>query len=133
MSQAYRSTVDLSLDNPFGLLMRQTHHWAALVFLAAIVMHLMRIFFTGAFRRPRELNWLIGLVMLMTALLEGFAGYSLPDDLPSGMGLAIAYAVVLSIPLLGGPLGYLLWDGAFPAATPSRAGSTPHTCWSFRR
>ena len=114
MSQAYRSTVDLSLDNPFGLLMRQTHHWAALVFLAAIVMHLMRIFFTGAFRRPRELNWLIGLVMLMTALLEGFAGYSLPDDLPSGMGLAIAYAVVLSIPLLGGPLGYLLWDGAFP-------------------
>jgi ubiquinol-cytochrome c reductase cytochrome b subunit len=114
MSQAYRSTVDLSLDNPFGLLMRQTHHWAALVFLAAIVMHLMRIFFTGAFRRPRELNWLIGLVMLMTALLEGFAGYSLPDDLPSGMGLAIAYAVVLSIPVLGGPLGYLFWDGAFP-------------------
>ncbi len=114
MSEAYRSTVDLSLDNPFGLLMRQTHHWAALVFIAAIVMHLMRIFFTGAFRRPREINWLIGLVMLMAAILEGFAGYSLPDDLPSGMGLAIAYAVALSLPVIGAPFAYLLWDGAYP-------------------
>jgi quinol---cytochrome-c reductase cytochrome b subunit len=114
MSAAYRSTVDLSLNNPFGLLMRQTHHWAALMFVAAILVHLMRIFFTGAFRRPRELNWLIGLVMLMLAIVEGFAGYSLPDDLPSGMGLAIAYAVALSVPVVGGLLGYLLWDGAFP-------------------
>jgi len=126
MSAAYRSTVDLSLDNPFGLLMRQTHHWAALVFIAAIVMHLMRIFFTGAFRRPRELNWVIGLVMLLAAMGEGFAGYSLPDDLPSGMGLAIAYSVALATPVIGGPLGYLMWDGAFPggAAFESRLYTT---------
>ena len=60
--------------NPFGLLMRQTHHWAALVFVAAIVMHLMRIFFTGAFRRPREINWLIGLVMLIARDPRGVRG-----------------------------------------------------------
>ena len=84
-----------------GLLIRQTHHWAALVFVAAIVLHLMRVFFTGAFRKPRELNWFIGLTLLTLALLEGFTGYSLPDDLLSGMGLAIAYSVALSIPIVG--------------------------------
>ncbi len=114
MTDAYRSTVDLSLDNGTGLLMRQTHHWAALVFIAAMLMHLLRVFFTGAFRKPRELTYLIGLTMLVLAIVEGFAGYSLPDDLPSGMGLAIAYAVTLSLPLVGAPLAYLMWDGPFP-------------------
>ena len=105
----------LSLDVEGGLLIRQTHHWAALVFLASIVLHLARVFFTGAFRRPRELTWYVGLTMLMLALIEGFAGYSLPDDLLSGMGLAIAYSVVLSLPLIGAPLAHLAWGGEFPA------------------
>ena len=91
MSEAYRSVLDLSFNVPAGLLFRQTHHWAADVFIAAIVLHLMRIFFTGAYRKPRDLNYYIGLTMLMLAILEGFAGYSLVDDLLSGMGLAIAY------------------------------------------
>jgi ubiquinol-cytochrome c reductase cytochrome b subunit len=104
----------ISFEVPGGLLLRQTHHWAALVFLVAIVMHLLRIFFTGAFRKPRELNWIIGLTMLMLGIFEGFAGYSLADDLISGMGLAIAYSVAMSIPVVGGDLSHLVWAGEFP-------------------
>ena len=116
MSQAYRSAVDMSFEVKAGLLMRQTHHWAADVFLVAIVLHLLRVFFTGAFRKPRDLVWYVGVMMLGAAMLEGFLGYSLVDDLLSGMGLAIAYSVVLSIPLIGGNLALLLWDGPFPGA-----------------
>ncbi|HEX3802034.1 MAG TPA: cytochrome bc complex cytochrome b subunit [Solirubrobacteraceae bacterium] len=116
MSEAYRSVLNLSLDVPVGLLMRQTHHWAADVFIAAIVLHLMRVFFTGAYRKPRDLNWTIGLTMLTLAILEGFAGYSLVDDLLSGMGLAIAYSVAMSLPVVGGQLSALLWDGRFPGS-----------------
>jgi quinol---cytochrome-c reductase cytochrome b subunit len=116
MSVAYDSAIRISFDVNGGLLMRQTHHWAALVFVAAIAVHLMRIFFTGAFRKPRELNYYIGLTMLILALVEGFVGYSIVDDLLSGMGLAIAYATTLSIPVVGGDLGFLLWGGEFPGA-----------------
>jgi ubiquinol-cytochrome c reductase cytochrome b subunit len=114
VSAAYDSSLTLSFEVPAGLLMRQTHHWAANVFVAAVVLHLLRIFFTGAFRRPRELTYLIGLVMLFTALLEGYLGYSLADDLLSGMGLAIGYSVALSIPVVGGDVGMLVWGGPFP-------------------
>jgi ubiquinol-cytochrome c reductase cytochrome b subunit len=114
MSEAYRSVLDISLQYKAGLLLRQTHHWAADVFVASMVVHLMRVFFTGAFRKPRELIWLIGLLMLFVSLLEGYLGYSLVDDLLSGMGLAIGYGVALSIPVIGGPLGQLIWGGAFP-------------------
>jgi ubiquinol-cytochrome c reductase cytochrome b subunit len=114
MSEAYRSVLNLSFSVPAGLLFRQVHHWAADVFVASIVLHLMRIFFTGAYRKPRDLNYLIGLTMLMLAILEGFAGYSLVDDLLSGMGLAIAYAVALSIPFIGAQLATLVWGGPFP-------------------
>jgi ubiquinol-cytochrome c reductase cytochrome b subunit len=114
MSEAYQSTVDISLRVKAGLLIRQTHHWAADVFVAAIVVHLLRIFFTGAFRKPRELTYYIGLVMLILALLEGYAGYSLVDDLLSGMGLAIGYSVLMSIPFVGANLAQLVWNGPFP-------------------
>jgi ubiquinol-cytochrome c reductase cytochrome b subunit len=114
MTRAFRSTLELSSTVPGGLLVRQTHHWAALVFVAAIVVHLLRVFFTAAYRRPRELTWLLGVALLAMGVLEGFAGYSLPDDLLSGMGLAIAYSVALSIPLLGGSIGALVWGGEFP-------------------
>ena len=94
MSEAYASTLNLSFDVRGGLLMRQIHHWAALVFVMAIMVHMLRIFFTGAFRKPRELNWLIGFTLFVMALLEGFAGYSLPDDLLSGTGVRIAYSII---------------------------------------
>jgi ubiquinol-cytochrome c reductase cytochrome b subunit len=116
MTPAYQSVVHLSLDVKAGLLIRQTHHWAANVFIAAIVLHLMRVFFTGAFRKPRDLTYYIGLTMLTLALLEGYVGYSMVDDLLSGMGLAIGNAVALSIPFVGGNLAALIWGGPFPGA-----------------
>jgi ubiquinol-cytochrome c reductase cytochrome b subunit len=114
MSVAYRSAIDLSFKVRAGLLMRQTHHWAADVFIAAIVLHMLRIFFTGAFRKPRDLTYYVGLTMLALALLEGYLGYSLVDDLLSGMGLAIGYSVLMSIPFVGANLALLVWGGAFP-------------------
>jgi ubiquinol-cytochrome c reductase cytochrome b subunit len=117
MSEAYESTVRLSFDVRAGLVFRQIHHWAALLFLAAIVTHLCRVFFTGAFRRPRELNWIVGVTLLLLALLNGFAGYSLPDDLLSGTGLRIAYSIVLAIPLAGTWLAFMIFGGNFPSET----------------
>jgi ubiquinol-cytochrome c reductase cytochrome b subunit len=114
MSAAYKSVLDISLTYKAGLLIRQTHHWAADVFVASIVMHLMRVFFTGAYRKPRELTWLIGLTLLFTALLEGYLGYSLVDDLLSGVGLAIGYGVGLSIPVIGGPMTLAIFGAPFP-------------------
>ncbi len=114
MSKAYASAVELSFNVRAGLLIRQVHHWTALVFLSAITIHLLRIFFTGAFRKPRDVNYYIGLTMLVLAVLEGYAGYSLLDDLLSGMGLAIGNAVALSIPVIGGQVGTLIWGGRFP-------------------
>jgi ubiquinol-cytochrome c reductase cytochrome b subunit len=116
VSVAYASTLNISSTVPAGLLIRQTHHWAADVFIVAIVLHLVRIFFTGAFRKPRELNYLVGVTMLMFAVLEGFLGYSLVDDLLSGMGLAIAYGVAMSLPVIGGDVAHLVWGGEFPGA-----------------
>jgi len=114
VSKAFASAMNLSFDVRGGLLMRQTHHWAALVFVAAIALHLMRIFFTGAFRKPRDVNYYVGLTMLMLVIVEGYAGYSLLDDLLSGMGLAIGNAVALSFPLIGADLSNLIWGGQFP-------------------
>ena len=98
MSQAYASTLDISFEVRAGMVMRQMHHWAALVFVAAIVVHLCRVFFTGAFRRPRELNWIVGVTLLVLAIANGFFGYSLLDDLLSGTGVRVAYSIALSIP-----------------------------------
>ncbi|MDQ3679938.1 MAG: cytochrome bc complex cytochrome b subunit [Actinomycetota bacterium] len=115
MSEAYRSVIELSWDVRAGLVMRQIHHWAALIFVAALITHLCRVFFTGAFRKPRELNWMIGVTLLVLAIANGFTGYSLPDDLLSGTGLHIMYAIVLSIPVLGEWLAALIFGGEFPA------------------
>ncbi|MCX6425345.1 MAG: cytochrome b N-terminal domain-containing protein, partial [Actinobacteria bacterium] len=90
MSAAYASTLDISFDVRGGMLMRQIHHWAALLFLAAMVAHMMRVFFTGAFRKPREMNWVLGVALITLGIVEGFLGYSLPDDLLSGTGIRIA-------------------------------------------
>jgi len=116
MSEAYASILRISFDVPAGLLIRQFHHWAALVFAAAISVHLLRIFFTGAFRRPREINWLIGVTLLLLAMAIGFTGYSLPDDLLSGTGLRIAYSILLSIPVVGTWSAFLLFGGVYPGA-----------------
>ena len=114
MSEAYASTLNISFDIRGGLLMRQIHHWAAMLFIAAMFVHMMRVFFTGAFRKPRELNWVIGGLLLMLGILEGFAGYSLPDDLLSGTGLRIADGLMKSIPVLGTYVSFFAFGGEFP-------------------
>ncbi|HEX2063531.1 MAG TPA: cytochrome b, partial [Acidimicrobiales bacterium] len=115
MSAAMESVMRISWDVRAGLVMRQIHHWAALLFVAAIVAHMCRVFFTGAFRRPRELNWMVGVSLLILALINGFTGYSLPDDLLSGTGVAVLYSIVLSIPFLGPWFVSLIFGGEFPA------------------
>ena len=114
MSAAYASTLDISFEVRGGLLMRQIHHWSALIFMAAIVVHLMRVFFTGAFRKPREFNWIIGVGLLTLGIVEGFLGYSLPDDLLSGTGIRIAHAIIQALPVVGTYLSFFAFGGAFP-------------------
>ena len=115
MSEAFRSTVELSFDVRAGLVMRQAHHWGAIVFIASLVVHMLRVFFTGAFRRPREINWIVGVTLFILAFFNGFTGYSLPDDLLSGTGLRIAYSIALSVPVIGSWLAFLVFGGEFPA------------------
>ena len=114
MSQAYETTLRISFDIRGGLLIRQIHHWAALIMFAAMLAHMLRTFFTGAFRKPRELNWVIGVIMLTLVMVEGLFGYSLPDDLLSGIGVRLLEGVVLSIPVVGTYLQMFLFGGEFP-------------------
>lgn len=114
MSAAYASTLDITFDIRGGLLMRQVHHWGALLFVAAIGLHMLRVFFNGSFRKPRELNWVIGFVLFILAMGEGFTGYSLPDDLLSGNGLRIIDGMVKGVPVAGTWISYLLFGGEFP-------------------
>ncbi|MGN6326113.1 cytochrome bc1 complex cytochrome b subunit [Pseudolysinimonas sp.] len=114
MSAAMSSTLHISFDVRGGLLLRQIHHWAALLFVASIGLHMLRIFFTGAFRKPREINWLVGFTLFVLAMAEGFTGYSLPDDLLSGNGLRIIAGMVEGIPVVGTWITFLLFGGEFP-------------------
>ncbi|WP_169944624.1 ubiquinol-cytochrome c reductase cytochrome b subunit [Microbispora sp. H11081] len=114
MSEAYASTLHISFDVRGGLLMRQIHHWAALLFVAGMTVHMLRVFFTGAYRKPRELNWIIGILLLSLALIEGLTGYSLPDDLLSGAGLRITQGVAQSIPIVGTYVSFFLFGGEYP-------------------
>ncbi len=114
MSVAYASSLDISFDIRGGLFMRQVHHWSALLFVAAVSVHMLRVFFTGAFRRPRELNWVVGGVLLILAMAAGFTGYSLPDDLLSGNGLRIIDGVIKSVPVVGTYISFFLFGGEFP-------------------
>ncbi|MBB5779593.1 ubiquinol-cytochrome c reductase cytochrome b subunit [Nonomuraea jabiensis] len=114
MSEAYASSLEISFDVRGGLLIRQMHHWAALMFVAGMMVHMLRVFFTGAYRKPRELNWIIGVLLLTLALAEGLTGYSLPDDLLSGAGLRITEGVAISLPLVGTYITFFLFGGEYP-------------------
>ena len=115
MSRAYATALDISFDVRGGLFVRQMHHWAALMFMMSMFAHMMRIFFTGAFRRPREANWLIGVTLILLGMIEGFMGYSLPDDLLSGVGLRIMSAIILSVPIIGTWTHWAIFGGDFPS------------------
>ncbi|MEO0060960.1 MAG: hypothetical protein RL343_578 [Actinomycetota bacterium] len=114
MSIAYASTLDISFEVRGGLLMRQVHHWSALLFVAAAGLHMLRVFFTGAFRKPREINWVVGFVLFVLGMAGGFTGYSLPDDLLSGNGLRIIDGMIKGIPVIGAYTSSLLFGGEFP-------------------
>ncbi len=114
MSEAYASTLNISFDIKGGLIIRQIHHWAALMFIVALTVHMFRVFFTGAFRKPREINWVIGSVLALLAIIEGFAGYSLPDDLLSGTGLRAMEGFVQTAPVIGSYLAFAIFGGPFP-------------------
>ncbi|MDF1602688.1 cytochrome bc complex cytochrome b subunit [Nocardioides sp. YIM 152315] len=114
MSEAFASSLRISFDVRGGLLMRQMHHWAAMLFIAAMMIHLLRVFFTGAHRKPRELNWVIGCLLLLLGTLEGFTGYSLPDDLLSGTGIRAADGFIKATPVVGTYMSFLLFGGEFP-------------------
>ncbi len=114
MSEAYASTLNISFDVRGGLLMRQMHHWAAMLFVAAMMVHLLRVYFTGAHRKPRELNWVIGCLLLILGTLEGFTGYSLPDDLLSGTGIRAADGFIKASPVVGTYMSFFLFGGEFP-------------------
>jgi quinol---cytochrome-c reductase cytochrome b subunit len=114
MSRAYESTLFISFDVRGGLFVRQVHHWAALLFMLAIVVHMFRTFFTGAFRRPREVNWVLGVLIFLLGCVEGFAGYSLPDDLLSGAGMRILSGLMMSIPIVGTWVNWLIFGSEFP-------------------
>ena len=114
MSEAFASTLHISFDVRGGLLIRQIHHWAALIFLAGMFVHMMRVFFTGAFRKPREINWLFGFLLFVLGMFTGFTGYSLPDDLLSGTGVRFMEGAILSVPIVGTYLSMFLFGGEFP-------------------
>ena len=114
MSIAYASTLDISFEVRGGLLMRQVHHWSALLFVAAAGLHMLRVFFTGAFRKPREINWVVGFVLFVLGMAGGFTGYSLPDDLLSGNGLRIIDGMIKGLPVIGAYTSSLLFGGEFP-------------------
>ena len=114
MSQAYRSTLDISFDVRGGLLMRQLHHWAALLFIAAVCAHLLRLYFTGGFRRPRWLNWLIWVTLLVLGMVAGLSGTILPDDMLSSGSLGVLEGVTLSVPVIGTHLMLWIFGGDFP-------------------
>ena len=114
MSQAYQSTLNISFDIRGGLLIRQIHHWAADLFMIAICAHMLRHFFLGSYRKPRDINWLIGIVIFAATLVEGLFGYSLPDDQLSGAGLRIFEGVLQGIPVIGTYVAFFLFGGAYP-------------------
>src|SRR6478752_1289846 len=114
MSEAFASSLHISFDVRGGLLMRQMHHWAAMLFVASMMVHLLRVFFTGAFRKPRELNWVIGSLLLLLGTLEGFTGYSLPDDLLSGTGVRAADGFMKASPVVGTYMSFFVFGGELP-------------------
>jgi ubiquinol-cytochrome c reductase cytochrome b subunit len=120
MSRALDSTMAITFEVRGGLLIRQVHHWSTLIMVAAITLHLLRLFFTAGFRRPRRLNWFVVFGLLLVTLAASLTGTALPDDMASGMSLAVLDGVLLATPLVGTALSSLLFGGDFPGDVISR-------------
>ena len=114
MSEAYASTLRISLDLRGGLLVRQAHHWAALVLPGSLLLQLASLFLTGGFRRPRHWGWVLLVGVLLLAMVSGWSGYALPDDSLSGTGLRIVQGVTLGVPVIGTWAAWVMFGGEFP-------------------
>ena len=114
VSQAYQSVLAISFDVRGGLLVRQVHHWSADVFVAAICLRLLRVFFRGRFSGRALPGWLIWVTLLPLGMLTGYTGTILPDDGLSGGSLAVITGVLLSVPVIGTHLVFWIFGGAPP-------------------
>ncbi|SEN62783.1 cytochrome b-561 [Halorientalis persicus] len=112
---AFASVLTITYDTPFGMFLRMAHHWAAYIFIAAIALHMFRVFFSGAYRNPHEPNWFVGSVLLLLALAEGFFGYALPLDGFSKAATTIGFNMTGAVPVIGEWLQALAFGGAFPS------------------
>ena len=118
---AYQSVGYITDEAAFGWYIRGVHKWAATFMLASLILHQMRVYFTGAYRRPRELNWIVGMLLLPTTLVTGFTGYSLVYEQLSFWGATVGANIADSVPIVGGFTKRLLLGGeAFNSHTVSR-------------
>jgi cytochrome b-561 len=129
MPAAYASI--LAIDaHPFGALVRRMHHWAAQLMIASITLHLLRIYFTASYRKPREVNWLLGLVLLGATIGTSFAGYLLPYDQFAVTATAIGYGIARSIPWIGPVVADYGFAGQFPSASSVPRFFAYHVVWA---
>ena len=111
---AYASVVKIDLSS-FGLITRRVHHWSAMLMIASVLLHLMRVYFTGCYKNPREINWIIGLILFGATFFASFTGYLLPYSEFSVTATSIGYYIAKSIPWLGNWISRLIFCGSFPA------------------
>ncbi|MFD1647616.1 cytochrome b [Haloarchaeobius litoreus] len=116
LPEAYVSVLNITYDVPFGMLIRRIHHWAAHLFVASMALHMLRVFFTGAYRNPREPNWLVGTGLAGTSMFAAYTGYALPFDEFASTAVGIGYNVAISVPLIGDMLGQIVFGGEFPSS-----------------
>ena len=114
--EAFASVLNITYDVPFGMLLRRMHHWAAHLFIASMALHMLRVFFTGAYRNPREPNWLVGTGLAGLSMGAAYTGYALPFDEFASTATGIGYNLARSIPLAGGALSKLVFGGSFPSS-----------------
>jgi cytochrome b-561 len=113
---AFMSVLQITYDVPFGMFIRRVHHWAAHLFVASLGLHMLRVYFTGAYRNPRELNWVVGVGLAILAMAAAYTGYSLPFDEFAATATGIGYNMAKSIPLIGGALSKIVFGGEFPSS-----------------
>ena len=116
MPEAFVSVLNITYDVPFGMLIRRMHHWAAHLFVASIGLHMLRVFFTGAYRNPREINWVVGSGLAGLSMFAAYTGYALPFDEFASTAVGIGYNVASSVPILGDPLAQIVFGGEFPSS-----------------
>jgi quinol-cytochrome oxidoreductase complex cytochrome b subunit len=108
---AYESVKQITEEVSFGWWIRGIHRWSSNLMIVAVILHLMRVFFTGAYRKPRELNWLVGIGLLLTTLTFGFTGYSLLYEQLSYWGAVVGTNIAQATPLVGSHIATFLRGG----------------------